>query len=899
MIEESIAHYRITDKIGQGGMGEVYRATDTKLNRDVAIKVLPESFAEDRDRMARFSREAQVLASLNHPNIASIHGLEESEGKRALVMELVEGETLADRLKRGPIPLEEALAIAKQIAEALEEAHENGFIHRDLKPANVKVTPKGTVKVLDFGLAKALEGEAGGGSSPDLSQSPTLSAAATAAGVILGTAAYMSPEQARGQAVDRRGDIWSFGVLFLEMLVGKPVYSGETVSDVLARVLEREPDWSSLPADTPPGIRRLLRRCLQKAPRKRLQSIGDARLVIEEYLEDPQAATQDVISAPAPVALPPWRRALPWAVAGLMTLVFALALLLLWPGAPTSQPIVRLNAEVSSGNLFSDIGSAVVLSPDGERLAYVAADGATRQLHIRSLDRLEGASLSGTEGAYHPFFSPDGKWVGFVTRTELKKVSISGGAPLTLCDVNLSRGASWGPDDTIVFASTPGGGLSQVPAAGGEPKPLTELAEGEATHRWPQILPGGGVVLFTSHSSTNNFDDANVEVVVLDTGERKVLHRGGSYARYVPSGHLVYVREGTLFAAPFDLRRLELTGSPAPILEGVISGPYHGAAQFDTSQTGLLVYLGGSLDRLQYSMVRVDRDGRTIPVSPERKTYGEPHLSPDGSRLAVQIHETDGTNVDIWVYDLKRGASTRLTFDEAADVVPIWSPDGKRIAFTSDRNGTLNLYWKRADGSGDVERLTESENTQWVSSFSPDGRYLVFHETLPGNASDIFVLPLDGDRKPELFLGTPFSEAEAAFSPDGRWIAYESNESGSSEIYVRPFPAGAGKWQVSTDSGNYPRWSRQARELFYRKDDGLMVVQYATDGESFIAETPRKLLDGPFLSVAVGGMTLADYDVDPGGKHFVMMQGDEQAQDTKVTFVFNWFEDLRRTFAGR
>src|SRR3990172_1055946 len=499
---DSIGHYRIAEKIGQGGMGEVYRATDTKLKRDVALKLLPDAFAQDQDRMARFSREAQLLASLNHPNIAAIHGIEEAEGKRALVMELVEGETLAERLQRGPMSLEETIAVAKQIAEALEDAHERGIIHRDLKPANAKITPTGAVKLLDFGLAKALEDDAPVPSSPNLSQSPTFSAAATNAGVILGTAAYMSPEQARGQKADRRSDIWSFGALVLEMLTGKMTFSGDTVSDVLANVLAREPEWDALPETTPPSVRRLLRRCLQKNVKKRLQAIGDARLLLEEYLEDPHAS--EALALPVLPREPVWRRALPWAVAGVSVVALAVSVLWFSPAPAASDLPIRFDTQ---------------LSPD-------------------------------------PFFSPDGKWVGFVTRSELKKVSFSGGAPLTLCPVNISRGASWAPDDTIIFTPNPGAGLFRVPAAGGEPQPLTELKDGEASHRWPQVLPGGKAVLFSSSASTSNFDDANIELVVLATGERKVLHRGGSNARYVGSGHLVYAREGTLFAAPFDLGRL-------------------------------------------------------------------------------------------------------------------------------------------------------------------------------------------------------------------------------------------------------------------------------------------------------------------------------------------------------
>ena len=589
---QTIQHYKIAERIGKGGMGEVYRATDTKLNRDVAIKVIPDLFAKDPDRMARFSREAQVLASLNHPNIAAIHGLEESEGKRALVMELVDGETLQERIKRGAVPVEEALKYAKQIAEALEEAHEHGFIHRDLKPANIKITSNGMVKVLDFGLAKAMEGESSSGSSPDLSQSPTLSAAATAAGVILGTAAYMSPEQARGQKVDRRADIWSFGVVLYEMLTGRSVYSGETVSDVLAKVLEREPDWDSLPKDTPASTQRLLRRCFEKNVRQRLQSMGDARIVIDEYLSNP-AAESTVIAGPAAATTPPLAtRVLPWALFGVAALVAALVALS--PG-PAPEPPLKLSVEVGAEPIWNVLGSSVVLSPDGTRIAYIVGDGNQREVRVRSLDQLEGLTVA-TGAPYHPFFSPDGQWIGYVTPSEMQKVPLSGGTAMTLCEVERSRGASWGPDDMIIFAPSPNSALLQVPAAGGEPKPLTTLDEsnGEASHRWPQVLPGGEAVLFTSHSQAGGgFDSANVEVLLIATGERKVLRRGGSYGRYLPSGHLVYVNQATLFAMPFDLRKLEVTGSPAPVVQDVSWGVAHGGAQFSVSETGRLAYIAG------------------------------------------------------------------------------------------------------------------------------------------------------------------------------------------------------------------------------------------------------------------------------------------------------------------
>jgi len=898
---QTIEHYKISEKIGQGGMGEVYRATDTKLNREVAIKVLPARLAEDPDRMARFSREAQVLASLNHPNIAAIHGLEESGGRRALVMELVEGETLAERIQRGPIPLEEALHIAKQIAEALEDAHEHGFIHRDLKPANVKITPNGTVKVLDFGLAKALEGEARSGSSPDLSQSPTLSAAATAAGVILGTAAYMSPEQARGQRVDRRADIWSFGVVLYEMLTGKSVYTGETVSDVLAKVLERQPDWGSLPKETPPSIQRLLRRCFEKNVRQRLQSMGDARITIEQYLANPAGETTMVSAVAAVPAKPVWLRAIPWALFGVAAL--AAGILASLPGPAPETPL-RLSMEVADKPIWTGLGSSVVFSPDGTRLVYIVGDDNVRDVRIRSLDQLDGATLATTTPPpYQPFFSPDGQWVGYVTSGVMQKVPLSGGTPMTLCAVDRSRGASWGEDDMIVFAPNPNSGLFRVSAAGGEPEPLTTLDEaaGEATHRWPQVLPGGKAVLFTSHTQqAGGFNNATIEVVVLATGERKVLRRGGSYGRYVPSGHLVYVNQSTLFAVPFDLGTLEVTGSPAPVVQQVSWDVAHGGAQFAFSDTGRLAYVGGDATLPEYPVVWVDANGDKAPLWEERGSYGNPRLSPDGTRLSLTVLR-DG-NWDIWVYDLERGVSTRLTFDEASDTEQIWSPDGEYLAFSSDMNGADNLYRKRADGSGEMERLTESPTSEWATSWSPDGRFITYIKS--DNAFDLWVVPLEGERKPEVFLSTPFREANADFSPNGRWMAYASGESGRSEVYVRPFPPGGGKWQVSDGGGGFPRWSRDGGQLFYRTDEGLMVASVETAGDTFRAGKPRPLFEGAFLGgiggVGLAGNSFADYDVAPDGRRFVMFPAPEdsgQRDHPHVTLVTHWFDDLRRSFS--
>ena len=731
MIGKKISHYSVTEKLGAGGMGEVYRATDTKLNRDVALKILPEAFANDAQRMARFSREAQVLASLNHPNIAAIYGLEEADGIRCLVLELVEGPTLAERIAAGPLPTEEALNIAKQIAEALEAAHEKGIIHRDLKPANVKVTPEGMVKVLDFGLAKALEDDP---SSIDISESPTLSVAATQAGVILGTAAYMSPEQARGQAVDKRADIWAFGVVLYEMLTGKRTFQGETISDTLAAVLRAEVDWEAVPAGTPATIRKLLRRCLDKDRKRRLRDIGEARIAIEEYLADPAAASV-LISTPAVAPQPLWQRILPWVFGGAMTLAFLLTLWSPWVQPERTSP-VRLKVEISPEEpLFTAQGAAVALSPDGQTLAYVAQSGGTSRLYIRPLDQLQATLLSGTEGARDPFFSPDGRWVAFFTNNALKKVSVTGGTPLTLCETQINRGGTWGPDDTIVFASHITAGLSRIPATGGTPEEITTRGEGERSHRWPHFLPNGKAVLFIALGQGAVYDDATIEALVLRTGERKVLHEGGTYPRYLPSGstgHLVYVREATLFAAPFDPDRVEVTGQPAPVLEGVASLgiPANGGAQYAFSPTGTLVYLPGAASSSVYSLVRADRSGQATPLSDDQRFYGKPRLSPDGRRVALTVGEA--ASWDIWVYEIERGTMSRLTFQGNSNDAPAWTPDGQRIAFSSDRDGgAVNIYWKRADGAGAAERLTTSKNPQYPSSFSPAGKRLAFHEESP------------------------------------------------------------------------------------------------------------------------------------------------------------------------
>ncbi len=897
MIGETLAHFKITDKLGEGGMGEVYRAQDTKLGREVAIKVLPELFAQDEERMARFSREAQVLASLNHPNIAAIYQVEHDGDRHFLVMELVEGETLAERIKRGRIPTDEAMAIALQIAEALEAAHDRGIVHRDLKPANINFTGSGKIKVLDFGLAKALEAGAGADSNPShpsLSLSPTLTAQMTGAGVLMGTAAYMSPEQARGEPADRRADIWAFGVVIMEMLTGQTVYAGKTVSDTLAGILAREPEWDALPEDVAPVLRNLLDRCLQKEIGDRLQAIGEARIAIAGYLEDPEAARahgKDVEYAPLPL----WRRALPWTAAGLA----ALAAIVGWT---RSQPLpepdsMHLNVEMPvETTLLTQIGSSVVLSPDGTHLAYVTGDPATRSLHLRDLSQLEGNMVTGGDLSYLPFFSPDGEWIAFVTPGELKKVSVSGGTPLTIAKVNFCRGATWASDDTIIFTPEQEAPLFRIPAAGGEPEQVTTLDEdkGEVTHRWPWAIPDSNIVLFVSHSQNAQFSEANIEALDLETGERKELVRGGTYPRWADSGHLLYVREGTLYAVPMNPATMEILGSPGPVIENLTSNEAaYGTAHYSVSNTGKLVYMQGSEVATGYNIASVDRAGDATLLNDELGIYWSPAISPDGRFLAMSILP-GGSNGDIWVEDLDRSIRTRLTFADGNDGAPVWSPDGEWIYFSSARGDSADLFRVAADGSEQPVQLIEDDLNQNPSSISPDGTVLVYSQQMKDTQWDIMTMPLDGEGEPESFLSTPFTEYGGVVSPDGKWLAYGSDESGDWRVYVRPFPTGRGEWQISDGRSGYPRWSRRGDEIFFRTANGVASASVEISGDSFRAKRPEVLFEGNFVNL----FPSFDYDVAPDGETFVMLQGLSSGDKTDhVVMITNWFPELEETFA--
>jgi eukaryotic-like serine/threonine-protein kinase len=894
--------YEIVDALGVGGMGEVYRARDTRLNRDVAVKTLLPAVANDPERLARFTREAQVLALLNHPNIAQIYGLEESaDGIRGLVMELVEGPTLADRLERGvPLDVGTALRIARQVAEALEAAHERGIIHRDLKPANIKIRDDGMVKVLDFGLAKALgPPDAALGSGPHPTSSPTItSPAMTAFGMILGTAAYMSPEQAGGRVADKRSDMWSFGVVLMEMLTGRRLFDGETISHVLAAVLKDEPDWTTLPPDTPAPVRKLLRRCLEKDRTRRLDSAAAARFDIDDALASP------VDTPSATTRLPSRRGASLWAVAGAASVATAIATWMwLRPGPPAPPQLSRFAIAPPPAQMLSAsiVGArSLMIARDGTRLVYLA--GAPPRLVVRAIDQLEARALPGIVYAFTPFLSPDGRWIGFWSGDQLLKVSINGGAPIGLCRVGAGViGASWGDDDTIVFATVDTStGLLRVSAEGGEAKVLTrpDSAAGEIDHAFPSVLPAGRGVLFTVTAAGGA---TNGQVAVLDfkTGQRKTLIRGGTQAEYVESsagsaqqGYLIYASGGAIYAVRFNLASLEVVGDPVLIVDRVMTYPT-GAGNFSVSRNGTLVYAPAP-SGVGRSLVWVTRQGTEEPLAAPPRAYAQPRLSPDGKRVAVATTDRED---DILIWNLNAGTLTSLTSGPEEELCPVWTYDGQRLVFSSTREGVANIFWQAADGSGTPERLTTSPNQQYPSSMSRDGE-LVFQESAPKTAADLMLLTMPGMDHPagvRTFLQTPYRENNGEVSPDGHWLAYQSNESNRNEIYVRPFPvSGERRWPVSVGGGVKPLWARDGREVFYLNDTSLMSVRVQTS-PVFSAANPTKLFDGQYFA----GITGRTYDVSLDGNRFLMIKSastDTTATPADMVVVLNWTEELKAKF---
>jgi serine/threonine protein kinase/Tol biopolymer transport system component len=906
-----IGPYEIVSAIGAGGMGEVYRARDTKLNRDVAVKILLPAVAGDPDRLARFAREAQVLAAVNHPHIAHIYGLEDSTGVPALVMELVEGPTLQQRLEAGGLGLDEALNVARQIADALAAAHEQGIVHRDLKPANIKVKEDGTVKVLDFGLAKALD-PATSPISPGVTASPTITTPAmmTGAGMILGTAGYMAPEQARGKAVDKRADIWAFGCVLYEMLAGVRPFVSEEISDTLALILTKEPDWSALPPSTPASIRRLLRRCLEKDRGRRLADIADVRYDIDEAI----AAPVEVAAAAAKQTAPLWQRALPWGVAA-AALVVAATIFLRPPPVPAtmSMPVARVSIELGTVSPMANIRSLVV-SPNGTTLAFVglpqsSAASASPQLFTRRFDQMLATPIQGTDGAASPFFSPDSKWIAFFAAGKLKKVSVDGGAVVVLCELPSFLGGSWTDAGTIVFQVAPNvfdkSRLMQVPDGGGRPEPYP-LKDAGLPQRWPQILPGGRAMLATvpASSAQMSFTDAEIVVQTLSNGERKVVQHG-YFARYVPSGHLVYIRDGTLFAAPFDLTRLELTGAAVPVVESVRSDIANGVGLFSISDNGTLVYAQGETGGVAGAPIFwMDRSGRTSSLRTAATIWGTPRFSPDGRRLALTV-AAPGQNSDIWIYEWDRDIATKLTTDPAADVSPIWSPDGRWIAYGSQRESRetprYNIFVQRADGSGSVTRLTDRDVPQLPDSWS--GNFIALHEGLPATGQDISVLPVERNGDSGWKAGTPMLVrggstlfAEANLSPDGKWIAYSTTETGNIEVFVQPVVGPGGRVQISSGGGRSPRWSSKRPEIVYMSNGRLRTVPYSIEGGEFHASKAA-----PWSDHAIGQTPIASFsmffDLHPDGDRVAVALPPEPTQNPgqdKVVVVFNFFDELRK-----
>ena len=885
-----LGSYEIVAQIGAGGMGEVYKARDTKLKRDVALKVLPEAFAGDSDRMARFQREAEVLAALNHPNIATIYGLEHSNGTHALAMELVPGETLADGTKReGALPVEEALKIAVQIAEALEAAHEKGIIHRDLKPANVKVTPEGKVKVLDFGLAKAFTGDT---STEDMSNSPTLSMAATMAGTILGTAAYMSPEQAKGKPVDRRADIWAFGVVFVEMLTGKQLYTGETAQETLALVIMKEVPHDKLPSNTPAAIRILLRRCLEKDPRQRLRDIGEARIAIERVGEAPAETV-----APAPTAQR--RRPFGWIAAPVLLLALAgLSFVHFREVPPAPAGVMRFQIPIKAGLSFA-------LSPDGRQLAFSApgADGLPK-LWVRALDSLTPRELpvSDLTNADTPFFwSPDSRYLTYDGGGKLRKIDISGGPPQTVCDIGGSAvGGSWNNDGVIIFGQSPGV-IMRVSANGGPAIPLTVLdsSRSETQHVLPWFLPDGKHFLY--HRTSSKPEDNGIYIGSLDAKPEKQntkpLLTTDVGAIYAPSltaetgdpgpGQLLFLRDGALMAQPFDARQLELSGEATAVAEQV--GSFRDFGFFSAGNGKLIYKTGGGTAGGSNQITWFDRQGKVLGAAGEAGNYSDMALSPDGTRAVVNRFDSQNGKVALWLVDFSRGTTTRFNFDSFDAVDPIWSSDGSGIIFGSDRNGAFDIYEKSASGAGDEELLLKSSENKDVDGVTHDGRFLLY-----GSKGDLWALPLTGDREPFLFLHTEFKESEARFSPDDHWVAYVSDESGQAEIYVRKFSPdsetnGGGKWQVSYGGGRSPSWGAHGKELYYLTPDGkLMAIEVGTVG-GFQARTPRLLFQVPPQPVSADPKS---YSVD--GKRFLFLAPVEQTTQAPFTLVMNWQAELKK-----
>jgi serine/threonine-protein kinase len=895
MPDRLLGHYKIEGELGAGGMGVVLAATDSRLGRRVAVKLLHDVFLRDPDHLARFEREACVLASLNHANIAAIHGLERSGDVTFLVLEFVPGDTLADRLKKGPLSLKEALDVCRQLAEGLGAAHAQNVIHRDLKPANIKITPEGKVKILDFGLAKALEQARAVAAD---GETATIAGENTGPGIVMGTAAYMSPEQASAKPLDRRTDIWSFGCILYEALAGRRTFAGASSAELLVSILDRDPDWTNLPAGTPDNIRCLLRRCLAKDPRSRLHDIADARLELEDTLSGRIAAAPAVNSSGVRVKV----------LTGIAALSIVAAGVALWfvKGAAQAPPprVSRFSFNLPEGRRLAPTYDVhMAFSPDSKELIYPSNIPPPTEIYSRRLDNLEAKPLARNFG--NPIYSPDGRWLAVADygKRILMKLPVTGGAPIPLAPVVMPYSGDWASDGYLYWTNTMIGGIVRASENGGSVEPVTQLdpEKQERVHRSARLLPGHRRLIYTvAGGDTETFDDARIDVFDLDSKKSKPIVQGGTGARYSPTGHVVYGRGGSLYAVGFDTRKLEAIGTPVKVLDGVLMSTNLGSTYFAISNAGDLAYAAGPVENGERNLYWVDRKGNAVRLSVPPRSYLNPRISPDGSSVAFEV---EGPNHDLYVHEFSRGVTTRMTTDGLSHG-PVWSPDGQRIAFRSWKEGMMTLYLMPADRSAPGERLMKVTAWQHAVSFSPDGRNLIFDQyDVSLNAPKMWVLPLSAGAEPRRLSPGTFAEGAGKFSPDGKWILYCSTESGKAEVYVQAWPGPGAKIQISSEGGLDAVWRRDGKEIFYRNGNKMMAVA-VTLGGSFRAGKPVVLWEGDYMfslssSCGIKGPSTTSYDISADGQRFLMIKDtDQKTYSTQIVVVLNWAEELKRLMAA-